>query len=218
MLRCVICASSTALRTPPLELLDALEQLLLVARVAKAVQGRERIHQHDEIGRLELLDEALQRAAQRDGDGRMPVDVIVVQEDRKQPYVVLGGLDKGLAHATNLERFAVIDLPVSVEPDELHRLHGLRDVVLGDHEVGGLQIQDGLVVSAGHPDVDANQLRPGPEDRLLGLTCRLLCLRVCRRALRRRRLLRGRLLGGERCRHHQHGEQQTWQGSGHAVC
>ena len=58
-------------------------------------------------------------------------------------------------------------MPRAVHLEELQRLNGLRDIVVGDFEVLRLQIGDGFVASLGHRDVDTHQIRSGAKDRLL---------------------------------------------------
>ena len=173
------------LAAAPFERADPLEQVGLVAREAQSVERRQRVHDDHQVGGLQLIDEALERLPQRDGDRRVLVDVVVVQEDREEPHVFLRRFDRRLRWTANLQRLAVVHPALAVQPHELRGLHGLRHLVFGDDEVGGLQIGHRLVVSIDDRNVDPDEIHCGSEDRLSGL---------CRRLRRFLRLLTGGLL------------------------
>jgi hypothetical protein len=142
-------------------------------------------------GLLELGDEGRQRPAERDGDGRLPVDVVVVEEDDEEPDVLARGLGARVIARSDLERRLAARLRLAVQADELHGVDLLADAVLLHLEIVRCEAGDGCVAPAEDRDVHADDLHARAEDRRL----RLLLLLLRRRLLRRRfLLLRGRLL------------------------
>ena len=136
-------------------------------RVLQVVQRRQRLHQRHQVVRPELVDELRQRVAQRQCDLRPLVDVIVVQEDRKQPHVLARGFEHRVLLRADLQRLVEIRRARAVDLDELQRLDRLRHVVVGDLEVFHLEIGDGLVAALRHGDVHAHEIGARAEDRLL---------------------------------------------------
>ena len=139
--------------------------------------------------------------------------MVIVEEDREQPHVFLGGFDRGLRRPANVQRLAVVHLALPIQPDELRGLHGLRQLVLGHDEVRGLQVGDRVVVAIDDGDVDADEVHGRPEGRL----ARLRGLPWRRRGLGGRllwslgrRLLR-RLPGGSADHDHERGCQDDGQ-------
>ena len=145
---------------------DALEQLVFGAGVLQVVQRRERLHQRHQVVRAQLLDEFRQRLAQRQRDVGPLVDVVIVQEDRKQPHVLARGLEDGVLLRSNLQRLVEVRLPRAVDADELDRLHRLRHVVFEDLEVRRLEIGHRFVTVRGGGHVHAYEIGAGAENGL----------------------------------------------------
>jgi hypothetical protein len=92
--------------------------------------------------------------------------VVVVQEQREQPDVFPRRLEQRVLLRANRERLVEVGRPRAVDPHELDRLHRLRDVVFGDLEIRHLEIGDRLVAVGRRGDVNAYEVRTGPEDGL----------------------------------------------------
>jgi hypothetical protein len=163
-----------------------------VPRERQTVKRRQRVHDDDEIGGLQPVHEGFERSLQPQGDRRVRVDVVVVEEEREQSHVLARRFDQPvLAVADGQAAPVFFGLPV--QANELRRLDFLWHVILGDQEVGGLQVGDRLLVSAGDRDVHANEIDARAKGGL------------------RRRCIVGALLGarGGDCRHGQRQGKQT---------
>jgi hypothetical protein len=161
------------LTAPSLEFANPAQEVLPRARELEVAQRCERIHDGNQIVRPELVDQVLQRPAERDRDLGLLVDVVVVQEEREHPDVVTRRLDPRMLGRSNRQRFVAAGGTRAVEPDELKRLDFLRDAVFFDLEVSRLQIGDDGVAAADDADVDAHEAHTRPEGR-----CRLGLLRL----------------------------------------
>ena len=86
------------------------------------------------------MNESEQRI--RGGHARAAPDVVVVEEDAEQPYLVARGFGFLVVVGANLTR-RLFDrfLDAAVQLHELERLDLLRLVILGHFEVGRLQIR-----------------------------------------------------------------------------
>src|SRR5439155_25824236 len=114
-------------------------------------------------------------------DARAAPDVVVVEKDREQPYVVARRLRLFVVIASNGPRRVLAGLEdAAVELDQLEGVDLLRLVVFADVEVGFLKVVDRVALLVGDDDVDADVVDAGLENRR-----RLLA----RRRLRRRRRL-----------------------------
>ena len=150
----------------PLEGADTVEQIRLRPGVCQVAQAFERFHDHGQVVRTELFDEATDRFTEWQCDLGSLVDVVVVQEDAEQPHVFARGFQQRMLARADLKRLVQVAGAVAGDARQLHVLHHLRHAVLGDLEVSQPQIGDRLIV-IGHRDVDANQVGAGAEDRLL---------------------------------------------------
>ena len=115
---------------PPAELVDLIRQRRAVARKAQRVDGGQRIHERDEIGRAERVPHEV-------GERRAPVDrrrqladVVFVPEDEEDAHVVARDLDGGMLGRPDLERRVVARRDGPGRFDQLERFHVLRDAVL----------------------------------------------------------------------------------------
>ncbi len=119
--------------------------------------------------------------------------VVVVQEHREQPHIVSRRLCLLVDRVSNLPRRIAADSGVVSDIDELERLNRLRLAVLGDLEVLGSQIVDGIPLLVGDDHIDADEVDVSAErrERFGGGRLFWLLLRRWRRLrLRRRRLWR----------------------------
>ena len=94
--------------------------------------------------------------------------MIVVEKEREQSHIVLCRLDQSVCAVADGEIAAPV-LRLTVQANELCRLHSLEDIILGDEEVRGLHIGHGLVVPAGDRDVHANEVDTRAKRRLVRL-------------------------------------------------
>jgi hypothetical protein len=149
-----------------LELLDAAADRIMVAGEADRGDRLQRIHDRHHVGRAELgLDEAGDLLPAR--HARLAPHVVVVEKEREQPDIVAGrfGFLVGVGADLPRRRTTVLHQP-AVELDETEGLDFLRLAVLGDLEVGGLQVGDGPAVLARGDGVDANEVDAAFEGRL----------------------------------------------------
>ncbi len=122
------------------ELLNAANHRGVIACHPHGCRGLERIHQPNHVGRPELpVDKARQRLT--DGHAGTAPDMVVVEEDGKQPHVIARGLGLLVVIAANLLGRSVSGFHHAAV--QLHQLEGLDLLwlaILGDVEVALLQI------------------------------------------------------------------------------
>ena len=125
----------------------------------------------DEIARRQLVgDEVDDRLAHR--HAALAHDVIVVQEEREDARVLVGG--GGLFVVARADgALRVARLRGRVDLDQPERLGLLRLAVFLDLEILELEVGDGIALPVGDDDVDADGVDAGAEDRLLGRRGRL---------------------------------------------
>ncbi len=142
----------------------------MVARHPHGTHRLERIHDADHVRWPELrLDETGDLIARR--QARLARDVIVVQEDRKQPHVVTRRFALLVEIGNDRTRRTIGSQDQSaVERDQFEGFDRLRPGLLSDDKILRREIRDRIAALVTHDRVDADEVDAGAEGRrLLGL-------------------------------------------------
>ena len=157
--------------SPADELADLLGQVPPVAREADGLDRQQRIHDRDQIGRAERVEDDAREILARAKRADERADVVLVPENQEDAHVVTRRFRRRVSRVADLQRHVV----VGRSPGRFDQLEGrdlLRQAVVPHLEVGRRQRGDGIPAAIDDRDVDANEIRAGAEGwrpRRLGL-------------------------------------------------
>ena len=157
--------------TPP-QLVHLIGELAPIAREADGVQGREWIHDRDEIGRAERPEDDTRQIVTRTNGTSKLTDVIVVPEYEEHSHIVFGGFDRGMLGAADRQQLFIRDL--SGRLDQLEGGDRLELLVVAHLEIVGGERRHGVAAAVDDGHVDANDVRARELRRRVRLLPRLL--------------------------------------------